>query len=69
MDEELRATVLAALDKYGEPLVIRRIEDCHNGRLDGYVVTNENLHLFRVYRNSVSGSGKRMVDEAKGLTT
>lgn len=67
MNEELRATVLAAIDKYGENLVINRIEACHNGRLDGYVVTNENLHLFRVYRNSVSGSGRRMVDEAKGV--
>lgn len=34
------------------------------GRPDGRLVTMENMHLFRVYRNSVSGDPQRLLLEA-----
>lgn len=36
----------------------------HLGRPDGLMVTTENMHLFRQYRNSVSGEPAHMVDAA-----
>ena len=44
--------------------VERAITDAHNGRLDGFLVTNANLWLFRKYRNSVSPNAKQLVHEA-----
>jgi hypothetical protein len=46
----------------------KRLEEeifaAHNGKPDGFLVTNDNLWLFRQYRNSVSGNPARLVDEA-----
>ena len=36
----------------------------HNGRPDGFLVTTDNMYLFRQYRNGVSPSPAHMVDEA-----
>ena len=44
------------------------IRDCHNGRLDGRIVTNDNLHLFRRFRNDVelgSANPVEMLDKAR----
>ena len=54
----------------GSPTVASRrlvemdIFDAHNGKPDGYMVTNDNMYLFRQYRNSVSPSPRHMVDAA-----
>lgn len=40
------------------------ILSAHMGRPDGWWVTTKNLHLFRQYRNSVSGEPAHMVDAA-----
>jgi hypothetical protein len=40
------------------------IEAAHNGRPDGYLVTSDNMWLFRQYRNSVTGSPQDLIDEA-----
>jgi|688.fasta_scaffold106471_8 hypothetical protein len=40
------------------------IFDAHNGRPDGLLVTNENMYLFRQYRNGVSPSPAKLVNEA-----
>lgn len=44
-----------------------RITAAHMGRPDGSLVTNDNLDLFRQYRNGVSPSAARLVDEALGV--
>lgn len=36
----------------------------HNGRPDGYLVTNDNQHLFRLYRNNVSPNPDHLIDAA-----
>lgn len=33
--------------------VARAIQDCHFGKLDGRLITQSNLHLFRRFRNDV----------------
>lgn len=40
------------------------IEAAHNGRPDGFLVTNDNMWLFRQYRNSVSCNPQDIIDEA-----
>ena len=40
------------------------IYDAHNGRPDGFLVTTDNMYLFRQYRNSVSPSPAHMVNAA-----
>lgn len=46
----------------------RRVWDAicaaHNGRPDGYLVTNDNQWLFRLYRNNVSPNPDHLIDEA-----
>jgi sugar lactone lactonase YvrE len=44
--------------------VEQAIFDAHNGRPDGFLVTTDNMWLFRQYRNSVSPSPKQLVHEA-----
>lgn len=44
--------------------VEQAIFDAHNGRPDGFLVTSDNMWLFRQYRNSVSPDPKRLVHEA-----
>ena len=56
--------VLASVEKRGREVTEKRIWDAHMGSPDGCVVTMENMHLFRKYRNSVSGKPSHMVDSA-----
>lgn len=37
----------------------------HNGRPDGFLVTMDNMWLFRQYRNSISCNPQDMIDEAR----
>lgn len=53
-----------ARPKVTKEYVADMIWDAHNGRPDGYIVTNDNLHLFRQYRNSVSSDPTVMIEEA-----
>lgn len=36
----------------------------HNGRPDGYLVTTDNMGLFRLYRNNVSPNPDHLIDAA-----
>jgi hypothetical protein len=62
--QELLSIVRAALDEYSENTVAWSIADANNGRPDGYIVTDANLHLFRQYRNSVSPNPSALIKEA-----
>lgn len=44
--------------------VEQAIFDAHNGRPDGFLVTTDNMWLFRQYRNSVSPNPGQLVREA-----
>jgi hypothetical protein len=48
-------------------VVADAIFDAHNGRPDGYLVTNDNQWMFRQYRNSVSGNAATLMTEAMAL--
>lgn len=50
--------------KHARRMVEDAIFAAHNGRPDGYLVTADNMWLFRQYRNSVSPSPKHLVDAA-----
>jgi hypothetical protein len=62
--KELYALVLAHMERYGQDLTEHRIWDAHDGRPDGTLVTNDNLHLFRQFRNTISSSPRVMVHAA-----
>ena len=62
--QKLYAIVDEYVVEYGYKSAHRCIASCHNGRLDGYLCTNENLHLFRQYRNYVSADPARLIDES-----
>lgn len=54
---ELHRIVLEAIDKYGEPMVVKAIDGANlRGQVDGRIVTSGNMHLFRQFRNSLGGS-------------
>jgi len=58
--------VLSDLNTYGsERMTVESIRDANNGRPDGRLVTNENLHLFRQYRNTVSPAPGHLVQAAR----
>lgn len=65
---QLYRVVLAHISHWGKhydrELLEDDIRDAHNGRPDGWLVTNENMWLFRQYRNAVSPSPSHMVDAA-----
>ena len=62
--QELLDIVNTALADYDERTIAFIIQDAHNGRPDGLIVTDFNLHLFRQYRNSVSPSPAALIREA-----
>jgi hypothetical protein len=62
--QELLDIVNAALDDHSEQTIAWIIVDAHNGRPDGLIVTDSNLHLFRQYRNSVSPNPTDLIREA-----
>lgn len=61
---ELMEIVRAYVNDKGRELTELRIHKAHMGSPDGWLVTDENLWMFRQYRNNVSGSAAHMVDEA-----
>jgi len=62
--QQLVEIVNAAVARHGEKTVTWSIVDANNGRPDGYIVTDANLHLFRQYRNSVSPNPSVLIQEA-----
>lgn len=60
---ELFKIVREAVEDYGNDSTRRTILAAHDGR-PGSFITNENLHLFRIYRNSVTGNAQAMIKEA-----
>ena len=62
--QELYRLVLDHMEKYGQSLTETRIYAAHDGRPDGELVTNDNLHLFRQFRNTISGAPRVMVHAA-----
>jgi sugar lactone lactonase YvrE len=66
--QELYRIVLARLSEGRTGSKRRHVESdifaAHNGRPDGFLVTTDNMWLFRQYRNSVSPDPKRLVHEA-----
>ena len=51
--KELFEIVLDSVNRRGREVTEKRIWDAHMGSPDGWVVTMENMHLFRRYRNSI----------------
>ena len=62
--KELFEIVLASVNQRGREVTEKRIWDAHMGSPDGWVVTMENMHLFRRYRNSIDPNPVHMVDSA-----
>ena len=62
---ELISLVREWLDDSEEWCVRNAIANAHVGRPDGVIVTSDNQHLFRQYRNSVSAEAQDIIDEAK----
>ena len=66
---ELFTIVSKAVIEQGLESIARKIQACNAGNLDGYVVTNDNLHLFRQYRNQVSNDAYALVYDAVSWAT
>lgn len=78
MKEENRAELLTIIREFivkyetrpgrapgsAEGVLAMKIQDAHFGSPDGWLVTMENMHLFRQYRNSVSPNAWTLVGEA-----
>lgn len=62
--QALFAIVRAALVALGEAQTIVTIYRANDGQLTNFV-TNENLHLFRQYRNRVSANPWQLISEAQ----
>lgn len=63
-ENALYPIVRAMLETCGENETKILIFDAHNGRLS-FPITNENLHLFRLYRNNISGNPEQLIRDAK----
>ena len=61
---ELFEIVLASVNQRGREVTEKRIWDAHMGSPDGWVVTMDNMHLFRQYRNDIDPNPVHMVDSA-----
>ena len=61
---ELFEIVSKAVIRFVQESIARKIQACNMGQLDGYVVTNDNLHLFRQYRNQVSVDAHALIYDA-----
>jgi len=64
--EALLRVVRDAVVRQGEEATVSLILEAHLGRPDGVIVQEDNMHLFRQYRNSVSGSAVRLISGAFG---
>lgn len=62
-------TLMALVDEWLAQHDRRFIEcviiDAHNGRPDGTLVTEDNEHLIRRFRNRVSADPNRLIEEAQ----
>lgn len=65
MNKELKNEIVRLVNEKGEKAVINAIQD-HNysERLTPYIVTKDNAHLFRSYRNAVSSNVVELVSIA-----
>ena len=66
-DEDYKALmrlVSGWLNVYGDERVATAIGDAHRARPDGDMVTTDNLHLVRQYRNSRSADPARLISDA-----
>jgi hypothetical protein len=63
--DELMALVSGWLSGMDDSRVDALILDAHNGRPDGVVVTEDNGHLLRRYRNRVSADPARLIQDAR----
>ncbi len=61
---ELYALVNTLLESNDEGYMRDVIQLCHSGELHG-PIDNNNLHLFRRYRNAVTASAATLIEEAK----
>ena len=66
---ELFSIVSKGVVEQGLESVVRKIQACNMGNLDGSLVTNENLHLFRQFRNGVSSNAHALVYDAINWAT
>lgn len=66
---ELFTIVSKAVIEQGLEPIARKIQACNMGNLDGSLVTNENLHLFRQFRNQVSSDAYALVYDAVSWAT
>jgi len=66
--EQLHTLIREALATYSEEHLTQLIADAHNGHPDGHVITNENLHLLRQYRNTINPSPYALITEALART-
>lgn len=62
--QELFRLVRMHIAAKGQSLTEMRIYMAHNGNPDGTLVTSKNMHLFRQFRNTVSGSPTVLVHAA-----
>jgi hypothetical protein len=60
---ELFALVRELLETNDTTYLRKCIAECHNGNLRG-PIDQSNLHLFRRYRNEVSGNPQRMIEQS-----
>lgn len=71
MDNSVRGQVLDAVRegvyRFGRDETELLVFAANDGRPDGRLVTDKLIAPFRQYRNRVSGSPRRLVDEALGL--
>jgi hypothetical protein len=65
---ELFKIVRGWLDSKNFNFVFNSIHDAHMGNPDGRMVTMENQHLFRQYRNYISADPLQMIREAEDAT-
>lgn len=57
------------LDDTEEWCVRDAIQQAHAGRPDGVIVSDDNQHLFRQYRNSRSAEAQDLINDAKKWKT
>ena len=62
--KELFETVLSHIITYGEESAMKAIWFAHDGRPDGWLVNNDNLHLFRQSRNMIDPRPMHMIESA-----
>lgn len=60
---ELFALVRELLKTDALPYLSHCIVECHNGKLRG-PINQSNLHLFRRYRNEISGNPATMIKQS-----